>query len=207
MSGKIHCHDVVRSTFRNWKKLDLNVFRQRVLASSVVTNPASTADSFASQLEADITDILDDLAPVCTSTKRRGKADARWLSAEAVAAKQERRRLERRWKASKLETVRTVYRAACRAANKLINESRRAFCASRVTESSHDPRKLRQTVKGLLHPGHSTANHQPGLSSTFETYFVSKIAKVKSTVSVLRAQRAMNLSRPCSEPAHRRPHT
>lgn len=188
VTGEVRRCDIVRRSFRNWKQLDLNIFRQRVQASSVSTHPASTAEAFASQVEKDITDILDDLVPVCTSTKRQGRADGNWLSPEAVAAKQERRRLERLWKATRRESVRVNYRRSCRAANRLITESRRAYCALRVTESSSDPRMLWRTVKSLLHPGSSSNNHQPGLCDTFATFFVSKIAKVKSTVSMLKAQ-------------------
>lgn len=111
---------IIRATFRNWKKLDLDMFRQRVRSSTVYLRPASTVDEFAGQLESDLTKILDDLAPVCTSTKRRGKSDSRWLSEEAVAAKQTRRRLERKWKLTGLEAVRVAYRGACRVANRLI---------------------------------------------------------------------------------------
>ena len=72
VTGEIPRCDIVRQSFRNWKKLDLNVFRQHVRASSVCMNPASTVEAFTSQLEEDITLILDDLVPVCTNTKRRG---------------------------------------------------------------------------------------------------------------------------------------
>jgi queuine/archaeosine tRNA-ribosyltransferase len=96
---------IIRATFRNWKKLDLDKFRQHVRASSAYINPATTAVKFASQLETDIVSILDELAPLCTSTKRKQKPESRWLSEEAVLAKQARRRLERKWKSSGLEAV------------------------------------------------------------------------------------------------------
>ena len=185
--------DIVHQSFRNWKKLDLNIFRQRVRASSVSTHPASTVEAFTVQMEKDITKILNDLVPVCTSTKRQGRPDGNWLSPEAMAAKQERRRLERLWKATKSESVRINYRKSCRAANKLITESRKVYCSLRVTESSHDSRTLWRTVKTLLHPSSSSLNYQPGLCDTFATYFVSKIAKVKSTVSALKVHLAPNI--------------
>ena len=75
---------IVKASFRNWKKLDLDMFRQQVRSSSVYLHPATTAEGFASQLESDIVGILDDLAPVCTSTKRQGKPESRWLSEEAM---------------------------------------------------------------------------------------------------------------------------
>ena len=179
---------IVRATFRNWKRLDLDAFRQRVKASSVYQQPAATVEDYSIQLETDITNILDELAPFCTSTKRRGKPESRWLSTEAVEAKRTRRRLERKWKSTGSEAVRIAYRAACRAANKLITESRRAFYACRVSESSYDPRALWRCVKGLLHSNKSSINHEKGMSDKFSTFFQDKLYKAKVKVSTLRAQ-------------------
>jgi hypothetical protein len=190
VSVDINQQPIVRSTFRNWKKLDLDRFRQCIRTASVTLQPAATVDEYTVQLEKDITSILDELVPFCNSTKRRGKPESRWLSAEAVEAKQTRRRLERKWKSTGLETVRIAYRAACRTANRLINESRRAFYACRVNESSHDPRALWRCVKGLLHSNKSSITHESGMSAKFSAFFNEKINKAKAKVSLLRAQLA-----------------
>ena len=42
---------IVRASFRNWKKLNLDMFKQRIRLSSAFTEPATTAEEFASQLE------------------------------------------------------------------------------------------------------------------------------------------------------------
>jgi len=187
---------IVRSSFRNLKRLDLDKFRERIRASSVYVLPSTTAEGFASQLESDITSILDELAPVCTSTKRRGKPESRWLSKEAAEAKKTRRRLERKWKKTALEEVRKAYRVACKAANRLITESRRAFYASRVTESSRDPQALWRCVKGLLHLNKSSSVFEPGMCDRFSTFFSDKILNVKTKVSVLKAQLTINPKQP-----------
>ena len=45
---------IVRASFRNWKKLNLDTFKQRIRLSSAFTEPATTAEEFAGQLETDI---------------------------------------------------------------------------------------------------------------------------------------------------------
>ena len=178
---------IVRASFRNWKKLDLDMFSQRLRSSPVYQKPATTAQAFADQLEKDIVSILDELAPVCTSTKRQGKPESKWLSEDAVAAKRTRRRLERKWKSTGLEGVRVAYRAACRAANRMITESRRAFYARRVNESSRDPRALWRCVRGLLHTENHPISHEPGMSERFSDFFNDKIVKAKTKIAGLRA--------------------
>ena len=106
-----------------------------------------------------------------------------WLSAEAIRAKQVRRQLERKWKSSGLESIRTVYKKACKVANRLINESRRTYFAQRVKESCSDPRKLWQTVKGILHVKRSGCGDQTGLCSAFASACAAKIDKVKEMVA------------------------
>jgi hypothetical protein len=199
MTMDISRQPIVRASFRNWKKLDLCTFKERVLSSSAYINPASTVDEYSSQLESDMITILDDLAPICTSTKRCGKPENRWLSDDAAAAKRTRRRLERKWKATNLEDVRVSYRKACRVANKLITESRRAFYARRVTESSRDPRALWRCVKGLLHTKSSTVAHEKGMSVRFASFFSEKISMAKAKVAAMRAVMSPHLGSPATE--------
>jgi hypothetical protein len=193
---------IVKASFRNWKKLDLDKFRERLLSSSASVQPAATTEEFTSQLETDVTSILDELAPVCTSTKRRGKLESRWLSEEAVAAKQARRRLERKWKSTGSETIRLAYRAACRVANRLITESRRAFYARRVTDSSRDPRTLWRCVKGLLHMNNPSIQHEPGMCERFSAFFNEKVVKAKTKLSTTRALLTPNLPSPQTIHSH-----
>ena len=87
-----------------------------------------------------------------------------------------------------METVRIVYRVACRAANRLITESRRAFYECRVKESSHDPRALWRCVKGLLHTNKPSTNQENGMCDRFSAFFNEKITKAKVKVALLRSQ-------------------
>ena len=86
----------------------------------VFTEPATTVDSY-DQLDGVLTALLDQVAPARLRRRRQPKAVSKWLSNEAIEAKRtrRRRRLERRWRASQLETERAAYRRACRTANQL----------------------------------------------------------------------------------------
>jgi len=187
---------IVKSSFRNWKRLDLDKFKDKLRVADVCTQPAATANAFTSQLEESVTTILDELVPMCTSTKRQQKPDSHWLTEEAVAAKRSRRQLERKWKALhkqrhvNTESTRKEYRAACREANRLITESRKKFYANRVTESSKDPRALWRCVKGLLHSNNSTDTIERGMSQKAADFFMAKVVNVKSAVLAMKAQLA-----------------
>ena len=76
----------------------------------------------------------------------------------------------------------------CREANDLITESRLKSCQDRVNQASNDIRTLWRCVKGLLHTSHSTEINELGMSQRTADFFQAKVAKVKSTVSAMKAQ-------------------
>ena len=91
----IHRAPIVTATFRCWKRLNIDSFKQKLLSSSVYRCPAATVNLFTDQLRNDICRTLDELLPVHRITRRSGKSTNHWLSREAVKAKERRRQLER----------------------------------------------------------------------------------------------------------------
>ena len=98
-------------------------------------------------METELTSILDEVAPLKTGHRTGPRKAKNWLSPEAVDAKKQRRRLERRLKASNAEPDRLAYRAACSSANKLITSS---FAVANL--GTHK--------RGLKKPQTSLDNHQ-----------------------------------------------
>ena len=62
------------------------------------------------------------------------------------------------------------------------------FYASRVSESSHDPRALWRCVKGLLHSNKALDNHEKGMCEKFSTFFNENIRKAKLKMVALKDQ-------------------
>ena len=77
--------------------MDLTSFEASLRRSELFTSPADGTDEFADQLVRVVTDELDKVAPVRSGSRPSPKTITKWLSAEAVSAKRERRRMERRW--------------------------------------------------------------------------------------------------------------
>ena len=108
---------------RNFKSLNISLFRSKLLASSIFMCPKTTTNDFMVQLRDDVMAILDKLAPSKLVTKRQDSHSDSWLSKEAVNARCHRRSLERRYRRTKAEPDRIAYRTACRATNKIINHT------------------------------------------------------------------------------------
>ena len=82
--------------YRNIKNIDLDLFNQNILSSSLFSNPHPTVDGHADQMETKITSVLDKMAPLKTGRRTGPRRAKNWLSPEAIEAKKRRRRLDRR---------------------------------------------------------------------------------------------------------------
>ena len=59
-------------------------------------------------------------------------------------------------------------------------DARREHLKRTVTRSSHDPRSLWRTVKGLLHPNKAPNMHS-GLCHSFSSFFKDKVARMRDS--------------------------
>jgi len=109
------------------EKINYDDLEAELLSSSLFSTPATSADSFADQLESVVIATLLKSEPLKTITRKvGGKPINRFLSQNAKEAKKMRRRLESCWKCTGEESDRLAYRRQCRYANSLINELRRS---------------------------------------------------------------------------------
>jgi len=92
-------------------------------------------DEFAELFDSEVQRILAFHAPLRSGRRRSGKNDTRQLSDEARRAKQLRRRLERRYRRTGLESDRRAYQAACTTARDRITRDHA------LTKSSHNSTK------------------------------------------------------------------
>lgn len=179
--------DLLHYAFRNIRAVDPVEFAARLRRSDAYVRPLDDVDGFTRQLERSVIGVLDVLAPLKSRTKRRGKPDGRWLSDAAIAAKQLRRRLERRWNRTGAEAHRVEYRAACRAANAAINASRAAFYTKRLSETAGNRKAIWRVSKDLLHsddrPPDADLQEAALLCDGFSAFFVDRLATIAATIN------------------------
>jgi len=100
----------------------------------------------------------------------------------AVAAKQTRQQLERRWKRSGSESDRVTYREACRAANVRINASRSAYYKQQLMEAAGDQRATWRLARELLHsddnPLPVSSQEAVKLCDHFCQFFTDKLRRI-----------------------------
>ena len=99
----------------------------------------------------------------------------------------QRRRLERRWKASKAGSDLLSYRAACSSTNKLINKAHSVSNVECINEAPKNPRCLWSTLKSLHHsslPSELSPSISQPLANFLATFFYQKIVVLKESISL-----------------------
>ena len=201
-----------RSTFPRWNCLSSNVpsviwknwtFQNSSLRSAsllcIPTPPRQSTLSPHNSSRDVITSEMDRLCPVKTINRRAPKKNTKWLSEPAREAKRQRRRLEKKWKKTKLETDRIVYWTACREAGTLINESRRKFISDEINNCSTSKQRWSK-INNILHPKNKIKLQGDINSTTFIQFFHNKI--VQLGLSIKSKIISFNITVPPPDPIH-----
>ena len=135
------------------------------------------------EYEAALCQLIDDLCPKTTKTVME-RENSPWYNDEIRDAKQLRRRLERRWRKSRLPADRILYQEQRHRVIQLMEEAKTEFFSSAVDQCSSDQKALYKIVDELLHrkgaPILPTSASDPELAEQFSCYFESKVVNIRN---------------------------
>ena len=141
----------------------------------------SRPDQLADSYNATLTTVLDKHAPVVTR-RVTDRPSAPWMSAEIIAAKQQRRRAERKWRKSGLVVHRQIYASHRNKVNRMIRNARRQYMRDKVT-NAESTKELFSVTGEML--GASSGKTFPSsvptdeLPDTFNHFFNEKIETIR----------------------------
>ena len=172
-------------TFRKLRSIDFDSFGSDVTnssLSSLFSTPLPCLDDLISEYNGVLSSILDIHAPVKTKTITLRPA-APWYSEEINNLKKDRRRLERRWRRTKLPVDRQLLIDQCRVVNSLICSSKRTYYTKLISDSQTDYKLLFKTIDSLLHRKcdipYPPCNSPSDLANKFVEFFSDKITKIR----------------------------
>ena len=96
-------------SYRKWKAIDKQKFTNDLLESDLFRNHEPDLDKLVKKYDSTLTRILDDHAPLKQRTVTIRPHNP-WYSSEIDEAKKIRKRLERRWRNTKLEIDRQIFK-------------------------------------------------------------------------------------------------
>ena len=108
---------------------------------------------------------------------------APWYTEEIKTEKRKRRRLERRWRATRSASDREKFIRQCHAVNNILSSSRLNYYSRLITENRYDLRNLFSTFSKLLHqcPEARFPQHDSFTSLAYEfiVFFDNKIRNIR----------------------------
>ena len=141
--------------------------------------------------------LLDQYAPVKKLIITVRPA-APWYCDNIKQEKAERRKLERRWRSTKLTIDRELYTEQCKRVNQLIHESKMKFYSDVINENTNNQRVLFScsTSAAKKLPTHDCPRN---LANMFADYFDSKVRCIRASFPTTTAD-SMNADQLCHGP-------
>ena len=111
-----------------------------------------------------------------------------WYNEEIGQEKRNRRKLERRWRASGLCIDRQLYVKQCETVNAMIKNAKTTYYSSVISSNAHNQKVLFSTVDKLLHrkpeKRYPTASSTTELVNKFADFFSNKIAIIRKELVI-----------------------
>ena len=152
----------------------------------MVSLTASTVESYVELFNTEITRIVNKHAPLKTKTRRVGRNDCRWLSAEARAAKRRCRRLERHYRRTAAAVDKSSFQSARRDSRAVIAQSRSDAIRKKFSDVSGDSAATWRVVRDVLYRDLRQVYNDDKcrtLSAGFCDFFTSKIDRIRLSIA------------------------
>ncbi len=177
--------------YRKLKNIDCEAFRDELQQIAVSTTNQDCLTSVADYYCSSLASLLDRHAPLQTRMLRV-RPYSPWYSPEIIDAKKLRRRYEDLWRSTGLHVHLEMYKAQRQIVLNLIRQAKRHHFAAMIDEHSAKPRQLFAVIDHLLHrkkemplPRHNTPKE---LAESFSSYFISKVAKIRTELDTHSAE-------------------
>ncbi len=172
-------------SLRKLKTIDKEKFKMDLFAClSHLVLPDDVSEAFDRFHQA-LRHILDTHAPLQEKLiSIRPKVP--WMNDKILQARREKRKAERKWRATGLEVHKEIFRSARNHLSYILTTTKADFYKAQVEECENDQKKLFSVVDQLLHqkqaPALPSYTSAMKLAEAFSDYFVSKIENIRTKI-------------------------
>ena len=138
----VHCRIAMRTPFRRELKTS---FSTDIENSDLYTSQERSLEDSVTQYNDVLGDLLEKHAPLRTKWLTIRPA-APWVNDDILSARKERRRMERRWRLSRLTVEREIFMIQRYIVKKMLYTAKSEFYANRIKDQAGNPKVLFRTV-------------------------------------------------------------
>ena len=188
-----------RIQVRKFKNICIDDFRADLSVNMHESLTALTLTSALVKYNTVLKSTLNKHAPLQTKTVCRSHTEP-WLTETIRTERRERRKVERKWRSTKLELHRELYVIQRNKVNQLIIEAKRAYFNKKIRDSPNASKDIFKIINKLTSqdsnktlPTHISDSQ---LARDFLSFFTEKVKSIRNAVSNTAAS-------PPEEPTHR----
>ncbi|XP_068675358.1 uncharacterized protein [Montipora foliosa] len=172
---------------RRLRNFDFEAFNERIISSSLLADVSDLSlELMVDRYDNVLCDTMDILPPVKSRTIVL-PPNAPWYNEDIGNEKRKRRRLERRWRSSRLESDRLSYIEQFSVVNTILYEAKEFYYSSVVRDSAHDTRLLFRSIDTLLQrqtvKRYPSADNDQQLANDFADFFTAKIERIREELA------------------------
>lgn len=174
--------------YRTFKNFDINLFISDTRGSSLISDPPNELDDLVALYDSELSGIFNRHVPIKKRTVAIRPATP-WYSEELKSEKRGKRRLERRWRASRSMRDREAYARQCEVLKDLLSSSRSNYYSNLVAENHSNMRSLFEVFSKLLHRRHEAKypnDSSSSLANDFVLFFGDKIRRIRRDLDQVR---------------------
>ena len=139
----------IQKHLREIKKLDIDAFTLDIQQSPLVQNRTKNISEIIDTYNEVLRKTLDKHAPLI-SKKVVTRHQPPWFTDEIKTAKTERRKLERKWRKSKLTIHQQMYKVSHKKVRHLCRQAKSAYYCNKIEEAGADQKMLYEIANTLM---------------------------------------------------------
>ena len=171
----------------NTRNINVDSFSADIEQSELIQTPPEDLEELVLKYQNTLSDILDKHAPLKEKAIKL-RPNAPWYNDATRAAKQERRKAERKYKKTKLTVHRDILKEKQAIANNLCYQAKVDYYNKKISDEKENSKELFKIANTLLHkeklealPSHSSETE---LADKFGSYFKQKIETIRKDFEV-----------------------
>ena len=169
-------------SFRKLRAIDIEAFKQDIMISPNLCSTSGTVEDLVRAYSEGLSSLIDKHVPIHTKTITQ-RPNCHWYSDELHEAKHLRRKLECRWRKSRLTVDHQIYRDQCVLVNKLLKKTRQTYYSDKIIECGRDQKGIYKVAKHLLGdkgcPSVPSTAPPSELTEMFSNFFTEKILTIR----------------------------
>ena len=169
-------------TSRNYRRINIEELKKDINSSPLAKTLPSDPDELVKLYNSTLSDLIDKHAPLKTREVTI-RPSAQWYSDDLHTIKLEKRKLERKWRKSRLEIDHQIFKSKKAEFSKAIRSAKRECIQEAISKSSQSQKMLFSQVNSLFNANNSPSvpsNISPTeLPDIFADFFISKIQKIQ----------------------------